>query len=325
MGMRALVTGGTGFLGSYMATYLSAHDWEVTATHPPHSANSAVPLPARVTLRPLDVTQAKEVARLVGETTPDVIFHFAGQAFVIPSWENPAETFAVNLTGTLHLLEAVRRLPTKTRFAFAGSGTEYGAPSEIPTTEAAPLRPTSPYAASKAAADLLCYQYHQSFGLPVFRYRIFGTTGWGKRGDSTNDFASQVARLENDGPPRAIHVGNLDKQRDITDVRDAVRAMATVAERGEPGEAYNIGSGEPRHVRRTLDYLLSLARQPIDVVVDDTRLRRVDEPIHLADVRRLRELGWSPEIPFSQTLAEILDGWRRTLRPTDAVEIRPSA
>jgi GDP-4-dehydro-6-deoxy-D-mannose reductase len=309
--MRALVTGGTGFIGTYMAAYLAGQGFEVTATHLPRLAPNSPTTSKGVQHRPLDVTDRAQVTRVVAETQPDVIYHFAGQAFVIPSWEDPVGTFATNLTGTLHLLEEVRHHFPRTRFAFAGSGTEYGDPPHIPTAEDSPLRPTSPYASSKAAADLLCYQYFRSFDLPVFRYRIFGTTGPGKRGDSTNDFASQIAALERGPAPRLLRVGNLDKQRDIQDVRDAVRAMVTVVEKGAPGDAYNIASGVPRNVRKNLETLLSLAKVPIQTETAAERIRLVDEPIHLADISKLSGLGWTPVIPFEKTLEDILDSWRQ--------------
>jgi GDP-4-dehydro-6-deoxy-D-mannose reductase len=309
--MRALVTGGTGFLGTYMANYLASQGAEVTATHLPRLAPNLTATPKGVAIRPLDVTDRAQVSKVVAEARPNVIYHFAGQAFVIPSWEDPVGTFATNLTGTLHLLEEIRHHFPRTQFAFAGSGTEYGDPPHIPTGEDSPLRPTSPYASSKAAADLLCYQYFRSFELPVFRYRIFGTTGPGKRGDSTNDFASQIAALERGPPPRVLRVGNLDKQRDIQDVRDAVRAMVAVVDKGEPGGAYNIASGVARNVRTNLETLLSLAKVPIQVETAAERIRRVDEPIHLADISRLSALGWTPVIPFEKTLEDILDSWRQ--------------
>jgi GDP-4-dehydro-6-deoxy-D-mannose reductase len=239
------------------------------------------------------------------------VYHFAGQAFVAPSWEDPQGTIATNVFGTLNLLEAIRHHSPDARFAFAGSGTEYGDAETIPTPETAPLKPTSPYAASKAAADLLCYQYYRSFGLPVFRYRIFGTTGPGKRGDSVNDFASQIAVAEKQERGSAvIRVGDLEKSRDVTDVRDAVRAMTRVVEAGEPGEAYNIGSGIPRKVSETLARLMALAKVPVTQELDHTRIRKVDEPIHLADIGRLREIGWTPKVPFEQTLEDVLNYWR---------------
>ncbi len=308
--MRALVTGGTGFLGSYMATHLAAQGDEVTATYLPRATPNQPPAMAGIAHVPLDVTDRHQVSRVVAEARPDVIYHFAGQAFVIPSWEDPAGTFSTNLTGTLYLLEELRHHFPKTDFAFAGSGTEYGDPPKIPTPEDSPLRPTSPYASSKAGADLLCYQYFRSFGIQVFRYRIFGTTGPGKRGDSTNDFASQIAALERQAGSRTLRVGNLDKRRDIQDVRDAIRAMVTVVERGEAGEAYNIASGVPRLVQDNLRTLLSFARIPISVQTSAERIRLVDEPVHLADISRLQRLGWSPRVPFEDTLREILESWR---------------
>jgi GDP-4-dehydro-6-deoxy-D-mannose reductase len=308
--VRALVTGGTGFLGQYLVRYLAGQGAEVTATHLGTWENHG-DFPASVHVRSVDVTDRDAVIRLMEATRPDVVYHFAGQAFVVPSWNDPTGTFLTNLMGTLYFLEEIRRHRPRTPFAFAGSGTEYGDPPQVPTPEDSPLRPTSPYAASKAGADLLCYQYFRSFEIPVFRYRIFGTTGPGKRGDSTNDFASQIAGLERQPPPRTLQVGNLDKKRDITDVRDAVRAMVMVVERGRAGEAYNIASGIPREVRANLDTLLSLARAPIDVVTDPGRIRRVDEPVHLADVSRLKSLGWAPQIPFEQTLRDILESWRK--------------
>ncbi len=310
--MHALVTGGTGFLGSYLVHFLADQGTDVTATHFSGSSRPDGGPHPHVEYVPLDVNDKKEVSKVFERAKPDVVYHLAGQAFVIASWEDPSGTFGTNLMGTLHLLEAIRRNRPRTRFAFAGSGTEYGDSPIVPTPEDSPLRPTSPYAASKAAADLLCYQYFRSFELPVFRYRIFGTTGPGKRGDSTNDFASQIAALERKPPPRVLRAGSLDKKRDITDVRDAIRAMVMVAGRGEPGEAYNIASGIPRDVGQNLQTLLSFAKVPIEVQTEPSRVRLVDEPVHLADVTRLQRLGWRAQIPFEQTLRDVLATWRQT-------------
>jgi GDP-4-dehydro-6-deoxy-D-mannose reductase len=308
--MRALVTGGSGFLGSYMSHHLAATGADVTSTDLPGAPAGVAGKVSGVRAAALDVRDPVAVSRAVEEFRPDVVYHFAGLAYVVPSFNDPEATMRTNFLGTLNLLESLRRLRPSTRFAFAGSGTEYGDPETIPTPEGSALKPTSPYATSKAAADLLCYQYFRSFEIPVVRYRIYGTTGPGKTGDSVNDFASQIAMLERAGKPGVLRAGNLDKARDVTDVRDAVRAMETVAVRGESGGAYNIGSGVPREVRATLDTLISFSRVPITVETDASRLRVVDEPVHLADVSRLRGLGWAPRIPFEQTLRETLDLWR---------------
>jgi GDP-4-dehydro-6-deoxy-D-mannose reductase len=308
--VKALVTGTGGFLGLWMVRSLESQGSELVATDLPRGKEAPTVRGSRTIHQPLDVRDPAQVNRVVETYRPDVVYHFAGQAFVAPSWEDPSGTMTTNLLGTLNLLEALRRFAPRTRFAFAGSGTEYGDPDTVPTPESSPLKPTSPYAASKAAADLLCYQYFHSFEIPVFRYRIFGTTGPGKRGDSVNDFASQIVALERTGRPGTIRVGNLDKARDVADVRDAVQAMERVVERGEPGEAYNIGTGVTHNVRDTLDQLISQARVSVTAETDSTRMRRVDEPVRQANVQRLRALGWAPEIPFEQTLGNILEYWR---------------
>jgi GDP-4-dehydro-6-deoxy-D-mannose reductase len=309
-GLKVLVTGAGGFLGSWMVRHLASQGADLLATDLPRGAAATPPDAPGVRRESLDVRERSQVDRLIEMFRPDVVYHFAGQAFVIPSWEDPQGTMATNLFGTLNLLEALRHHSARTRVGFAGSGTEYGDPEIIPTPESSPLKPTSPYAVSKAAADLLCYQYFRSFEIPVFRYRIFGTTGPGKRGDSVNDFASQIVALERTGRPGVIRVGNLDKERDVADVRDAVRAMVRVVERGEPGTAYNIGSGVTHRVQDTLARLISMARIAVTAETDPARIRKVDEPVHFGDVARLRGLGWSPEIPFDRTLEDTLNYWR---------------
>ncbi|MCI4337461.1 MAG: GDP-mannose 4,6-dehydratase, partial [Thermoplasmata archaeon] len=209
---RVLVTGGTGFLGRHMTRSLAASGLEVVATHFHEPARQQEPRPANVSYRHLDLRSPETVKPLIDSVQPDCVFHFAGQAYVVPSWEDPPETFAVNFGGTLALLEALRTTAPQCRFVFAGSGTEYGEPEQVPTPEEAPLLPTSPYATSKAAADLLCYQYFRSYAMPTYRLRIFGTTGVGKLGDVCNDFASQVARIEADPHHPKVRVGDLDKK-----------------------------------------------------------------------------------------------------------------
>jgi GDP-4-dehydro-6-deoxy-D-mannose reductase len=261
------------------------------------------------------VTKKAAVSSLVKSVLPDVVYHFAGRAFVVDSYRNPALTYRVNVMGTLHLLEAIRRSSPATRFAFAGSGTAYGTPDIVPTPEESPLRPGSPYASSKAAADMLCLQYFLGHGLKVYRYRIFGITGVGKEGDVCNDFAGRVARLEREESRGPMRVGALDLRRDKADVHDAVRAMELIVERGEPGGAYNIGSGGTVSVREILDSLLHMARREIRVVVDPKLFRAVDEPVHQADIGKLSALGWRAEIPMEDTLRGILEHWRAKATP----------
>jgi len=308
--MRVLVTGATGFLGSYMARHLQARGDEVVGTRfedgRPHALSSA----PGVTYETLDIRDPQAVLALVRRVEPEEVYHFAGQAYVMQSWENPWLTYETNLGGTLNLLEATRTTGGTPSIGFAGSGTEYGAPDQVPTPETAALSPQSPYALSKVAADLLCRLYFERYGTRILRYRIFGTTGPGKLGDSSNDFASQVAAIERTGKPGVLNVGNIDTKRDISDVRDAVRAMCLVVSKGKSGDAYNIARGEARSIRENVERLVALATVPIRVEVAEERRRPLDEPVHWADVSKIRELGWSPELSFTETLKDILDHWR---------------
>jgi GDP-4-dehydro-6-deoxy-D-mannose reductase len=311
---RVLVTGATGFLGSAMVDELNQNGAEVTGTYfnePPKPTRHGL---SSTKLERLDVRDHSQVMKLFERVRPDEVYHFAGQAYVIPSWEDPLGTFDVNLTGTLHVLEAIRRVRPRCAFGFAGSGTEYGDAVQVPTPESAPLLPTSPYASSKVAADVLCYQYFRSFEIPVRRFRIFGTTGVGKRGDVCNDFASQVAFAERSPVPIPVLVGDLTRRRDILDVHDCILAMIIILRRGNPGDAFNIGSGRAPPIQQVLDSLIGMAETPLKVIQDPSRRRLVDEPVHLGDTTLLRSLGWEPRVPMSETLTNILHSWREEAR-----------
>lgn len=312
--MRILVTGGTGFLGSYVTDAYRADGHVVTPTRWGRSAPRRQAHPRGRGALVLDVTDPGQVFRVVRRTNPELVFHFAGQAFVEPSWTDAVSTMRTNLLGTWNLLEAVRRSAPRARVMFAGSGTAYGEAARVPTPEHAALRPSSPYAASKAAGDLLCYEFARRFGVDAVRLRIFGTTGPGKIGDACNDFAGQIAHEEANPRSALVRVGRLDRRRDIADVRDAVEAMRVVADRGASGEAYNIGSGEAVPIRAVLTALLSMARRPLRFDSEPARFRRADEPIHLADISRLTALGWHRRVPLRVTLQGLLDYWRERVR-----------
>jgi GDP-4-dehydro-6-deoxy-D-mannose reductase len=212
------------------------------------------------------------------------------------------------------LFEAALSLKLSPRIQVAGSSEEDGHvnPEEIPMKETNPLRPLSPYAVSKVAQDLLGYQYHKSYGLRIVRTRGFNHTG-PRRGEVfvTSSFAKQVAEIEKKKRGPIIYVGNLEAKRDFSDVRDIVRAYWLCLEKGEDGEVYNIGSGVSRSMREVLDALLSLSKVNVRVEVDPKRLRPSDVPILLSDSTKfIRLTGWKPEIPFSQTMADLLDYWR---------------
>ena len=218
-----------------------------------------------------------------------------------------------NLTGTLNVLEATKSISPCPRVLFIGTAGQYGAVGEdrLPITETQPLAPMDPYSASKAAADIACFQYARSGGVPVVRVRSFNHTGPGQSERfAPSDFARQVALVEA-GVAGSVRVGNLTSRRDFLDVRDVVRAYAMVISKGVPGEVYNVASGVGVEMRQLLDILLGLSAERIEVEEDPDRYRPVENPVSIGDATKLRKAtGWQREIVLEKTLADLLDYWR---------------
>jgi GDP-4-dehydro-6-deoxy-D-mannose reductase len=315
--MRVLITGITGFAGSHLADYiLSEHkDVEIYGIIRWRSRRDNIHhILDRIHLYEADLKDIVSLKKALSQIKPDRIFHLAAQSFVPTSWKCPSETFAINAIGEINLFETVLGLGIYPRIQIAGSSEEYGLvhPDEVPMTEDNQLRPLSPYAVSKVAQDLLAYQYFKSYGLDTVRTRGFNHTG-PRRGDVfiCSNFAKQIALIEKKRQEPVIFVGNLDAQRDFTDVRDMVRAYWLSLEKGEKGEVYNIGTGKAYRIKEILDKLLSLAGDDVEVKVDPDRLRPSDVPILLSDSTKFRKItGWEPNIPFTQSLSDLLDFWR---------------
>jgi GDP-4-dehydro-6-deoxy-D-mannose reductase len=312
--LRALITGAGGFVGGHLSAYLLAHtDWELMGTVYPHPVE-AQPQEPRLQLQHADLRDPQVVQALVAEVQPDYVLHLAAQSFVPTSFADPWDTLENNIRAQLNLLEAVRQSGREVRLLVIGSNEEYGAPQpdELPQTEESPLRPHNPYAVSKIAQDFLGFQYHLAYGLPVVRVRPFNHTGPGQSPRFVIPaFASQIARIETGLQEPVVKVGNLEAARDFTDVRDIVRAYHLAVTRGRAGEVYNLASGQPRSVRRLLETLLSYAEVQIRVERDPARYRPVDVPVVYGSADRFHRLtGWKTEIPFEQTLRDVLGYWR---------------
>jgi len=318
--MKVLITGITGFAGSHLADYILANhpDVDVFGTIRWRSRRENIQhIEDKVTFFEADLKDAISLNKCLDKIKPERIFHLAAQSFVPTSWNCPAETFAINAVGQINLFEAVLSLNLSPRIQVAGSSEEYGAvqPDELPMQETTPLRPLSPYAVSKVAQDLLGWQYFQSYGLKVVRTRGFNHTG-PRRGDVfiCSNFAKQIAEIEAGKRDPVIRVGNLEAQRDFSDVRDIVRAYWLALEKGETGEVYNIGSGKAYVMKDILDRLLSMSKVKVKVEVDPQRLRPSDVPILLSDCTKFMKItGWKPEIPFQDSLRDLLQFWRERI------------
>lgn len=314
--MRVLITGITGFAGSHLADYcLERGDVDVHGMIRWRSRTENIEhLYGKITLHECDLRDAGSTRDVIEHVKPDYIFHLAAQSFVPTSWRAPSESLTTNVLGQLHVFEAVRKLGLKCRIQIACSSEEYGMvyEDEIPIKESNQLRPLSPYAVSKVSQDLLGYQFYMSYKLDVVRTRGFNHTG-PRRGPVfvCSDFAKQVVDIEKGLKPPVIHVGNLEAKRDFSDVRDVVKAYFLALEKGKPGEVYNICQEKSWRIQEILDMLLERSKTDIKVELDRSRLRPSDVPILQGDCSKFRkDTGWVPEIPFEQTLEDIMDYWR---------------
>jgi GDP-4-dehydro-6-deoxy-D-mannose reductase len=302
--VRAFVTGGHGFVGRWLCAHLEDAGDEVIAPHADE----------------VDVTDPDAVAAAFADARPDAVYHLAGIASVAESWRDPHGVFAVNAGGTLAVLTAAKGLAPRPRVLLVGSSEVYGSvPAEaLPIGEDAPLRPVTPYAAGKAAAELLGVQAFLGWDVPVVRARPFNHIGPGQSPDFVvSAFARRIAEAERSGAS-TLTVGNLGARRDFTDVRDVVRAYRLLVERGEPGEAYNVCSGRDVAVEELVHRLLALAGADLELVADPDLLRPVDVPVLRGDPGRLRRAtGWVPEVPLEATLGETLAWWRASLAGRD--------
>ncbi len=299
LGLRAYVTGGAGFVGQHLQTHLTAAGDEVTSAD-------------RLT-DGVDITDALSVLDHMTAAKPDVVYHLAGQADVGGSWDTPVETFNINLYGTLNVLEAARRCGVK-RVIAVTSADIYGivTADQLPLTEQSELRPISPYAASKAAADMACLQAFLGYSQEVIRVRAFNHLGPGQSARFVaSALAKRVAQNERTGAT-SVAVGDLTPRRDFTDVRDVARAYRMLATDGVAGEVYNICSGVDHSIQEIADLLLGLANHPMNLDVDQSLIRPVDLPILRGSAEKLNAAtGWSPEISLATTLADLLR-WHRS-------------
>ena len=295
--MRAFVTGGRGFVGPWLGRHLADAGDEVLIASPT-----------------LDVTDGPAVRHTVRDAHPDVIYHLAAQSSVKSSWDAPAETFGVNAMGTVQVLSAVQACSPDTRVLLVSSVEVYGEvpQQDLPVSEDAPLRPTTPYAASKAAAEMAAIQAHLGWGLDVLRARPFNHTGPGQEPRFfVPNMARQIVEADGSGAGELL-TGNLAVGRELLDVRDVVRAYRLLVERGTRGEVYNICTGRSIVLDRVVRMLLDLAGSDLKVTTDPSRLRPVDLSDMRGDPSRLRQAtAWQPEYTLEQTLGDVLDDWRR--------------
>lgn len=305
-----LITGCGSFIGSHLAEFLLERGMSVCGIVHQDSRNIDY-FKDRLTILRGDILDKERIESIVTQVNPDFVFHLAAQSLPRYSWQEPEETLKVNILGTLYLLEGIRKAGIDPIIEIACSSGEYGFSGEgdIPIKETKELQPSNPYGVSKVAEDMLSYLYWQTYRLRVIRLRPFYITGPKKTSDVCSDFARGIVEIEK-GQRQALNVGNLETVREVLDIRDCVAAMWLLAEKGTPGDVYNICSGKGYKIKDVLHKLISLSQQHIEVRLDPDLMRPSDEPVLVGDNSKLRQLGWEPQIPIERTLADILDYWR---------------
>lgn len=283
-----LITGADGFVGAHLRALLG--DSAIAAE--------------------VDVLDRAAVCHAVRAARPRRVVHLAAESSVSTSWRDPPATWLVNVVGTVNVLEAVREEQPGARVLFASTGEVYGRTDQLPTPESAPLSPLSPYAATKAAAEIACGQSARG-GLDVVIARAFNTEGPGRdERFAFGSWAHQIARLEEAGGG-VLAVGDLSAERDITDVRDVCGAYTLLLDEAVEAGTYNVASGRGVPMSDVVELFISLARCPVEVEQRDDRVRPVEIPRMVGDASRLREAtGWQPEIPLEQTVADTLEAVR---------------
>jgi len=306
--MRILVTGATGFVGQHLLPLLNGGGHQVFGTH--LNENETAP----VKLMCCDLCCRAETERVMAQVLPERLYHLGGFASVRDSVSTPRDVYDTNFGGTLNVLEAVRVMAPECRVLVVGSGQCYGVASAEPVDETYPLAPRTPYAGSKAAADLLAFQYFCTYKMHVVRVRAFNHAGPGQSPHFViSELARKVAAIDLGFSPPTMEVGNLAARRDFTDVRDVVRAYEVLLESGAPGEAYNVCSGRAVSIREVLDLLRKQCSRSIEVV-DKSLVHPGELQVLSGSNKKLQtETGWRPEISLTETVRDSFLYWKSQL------------
>ena len=308
-GNKVLIFGCGGFVGKYLTDDFTSNGYEVTGS------DIRVPEWADDQFISCDLLSAEDVKAVISKVMPDIIVNLAAISSVGQSWKMPQLTISVNVNGSLNILQAVGSCYDKDnmpKVMFIGSSEEY-APASAPVSEISPLDSNSPYGISKMTQESFAALYGKEFDIDVYLVRAFNHTGVGQADNFVlPSWCKQAAEIDKSGKPGVMNVGNLKVRRDFSDVRDIVRAYRLIVEKGQPGKAYNVGSGVAHSLEDMLKTITSLSSQEITVNVDPARIRPTDTPVICCDNSLIRsELGWAPEHDIFDTLKEMYENYRK--------------
>ena len=304
-------------MGVHLVDRLESRGHEVLATYFRPTTDLKLSQPKGTVLE-CDIRDREKVYKLLTDFRPEKIFHLAAQSYPAVSWEDPWYTMETNVIGTVNIFEGLRQSGLDCKMLNACSSAQYGfvAEDEVPVSEDHAMRPLQPYGVSKAAQEMLGYQYYKNFGIKSLAVRIFNTTGPGKVNDVCSDFTKRIAQMSaGTGRAKILKVGNLRSRRAITDVRDVIRAFDLALDNAELGEAYNLSGAKVYQVGEILDIIRNIVGFDFTVEQDPGLLRPTDEPIIFGNSEKFqKQTGWKQEIPLEKTLRDMLDFWHKRCR-----------
>jgi GDP-4-dehydro-6-deoxy-D-mannose reductase len=313
--VRALITGLTGFVGPHLANSLLRSGIEVVGFGARETTKHVLAaIPEAVRIIEGDIRDTETVRRVLRDAQPDQVYHLAAISNIPASFQDPRLTYEVNFGGTVNLFEALHELQMHPRIVVVSSAHVYSSAQndENCLSEGAPIRLLSPYAASKFMCEALAAHYFEAFGFQVMILRPFNHIGPGQSPDFIcSDFARQIALMRRGCLPPVLRTGNLEPQRDFTDVRDVVEAYVIAATRGLPGEIYNVASQVAHSMAEIVSLFSEISDVAIRIETDPAKLRSSEVQRLCGNASKLRALGWAPKIPLTQSLSDVLQYWER--------------
>lgn len=319
--MKVLVTGAGGMVGSHMVELLYSRGDDVVGTYYKPTTDITELDPA-IKMIECDVRYYQSVLRVISDFMPEQIYHLAAQSYPTVSWSHPQATTDTNINGTINVYEAIKEVRKDypeydPMVVVACSSAEYGQTlNELDdpyVKENAELKPLHPYGVSKVGQDLLSYQYFMNDNIRCIRVRIFNSTGTRKTNDVTSDFTKRAIIAEKTGVWK-LKVGNLESKRAIMDQRDLVKGLMLLAEKGKPGDVYNLSSEYCYQMKDIVSMIEEQVGHKFEIEVDPMLLRPTDEKIIIGNIDKLKgDTGWNQEVKMEQTVADMLEYWRKVL------------
>ena len=313
--MKILVTGGTGMVGSHFMDSFRKDGHEVYGIAR-YSASSRMSALQDDSIFRCDILERDALAKILNDLKPDIIIHMAAQAFNGESWNSEYMTHMTNYIGTLNILWSARNFAPDSKILLACSSAAYGdiKESDCPLIEDRQLKPHTPYGISKAGAEQLGRQYALNYGMKIYLPRMFIHVGTGHPpATAIQNFARQLALIKAGKIDKQIHVGNLETSRDYIDVRDGVKAMRLLLDKGNPAEPVNLYNGKAFKIREILQMLIKIAGVDVEVISDKKLFRPADEPLLLGDASKIKALGYTREYSMMRTLEDVFADWENRI------------